>query len=86
MAYYVYLVECVDGTYYCGYTKDLEKRVYDHNNTVHGAFYTKNKRPVKLIYSEEYETQKEAMRREYEIKTYKRKKKEELVHSGIKEI
>ncbi|MFC1756313.1 GIY-YIG nuclease family protein [Patescibacteria group bacterium] len=82
MAYYVYLVECADSTYYCGYTKDLEKRVYDHNNTSHGAFYTKNKRPVKLIYSEEYETQKEAMRREYKIKTFKRKKKEELVQNN----
>ncbi len=83
MTFYVYLVECRDGTYYCGYTKDLEQRIHHHNNTNQGAFYTKNKRPVKLVYFEEYPTQKEAMRREYEIKSYKRKKKEELVKSRI---
>ena len=82
MSYFVYLLECSDTTYYCGYTKDLDNRVHQHNNTKQGAFYTKNKRPVKLIYTEEYPTQKEAMRREYEIKTFTRKKKETLVNGA----
>tara|TARA_Y100000310_G_scaffold343708_1_gene452636 strand:- start:4941 stop:5189 length:249 start_codon:yes stop_codon:yes gene_type:complete len=82
MPYFVYLVECRDKTYYCGYSSDLEKRVKTHNEGK-GAKYTKRRRPVKLVYSEDFETKSEAMKRELQIKSYSRKMKEDLVFSKI---
>ncbi len=78
MPYYVYLLECADGTYYCGYTSGLEERVYEHNHTDQGARYTKYRRPVKLVYAEEFQTKSAAMSKEYEIKGYTRRQKESL--------
>lgn len=82
---YTYIVSCRDGSLYTGWTKDLEGRVRAHNEGK-GAKYTKSRRPVKLVYYEKFETKKEAMRREYEIKQLSRKEKEQLIrkipHSG----
>ena len=77
--YFVYLVECSDGTYYCGYTNNLETRVEEHNNSKTGARYTKSSRPVKLIYSEKLKSKSLAMKREAEIKKLGRKGKEKLL-------
>ena len=78
--FFVYVMECADGTFYTGISNNLEKRLRQHNGEiVGGAFYTRNKRPVKLIYKEEYETHKEAMRREFAIKKLTRKQKELLL-------
>lgn len=82
---YTYIVSCRDGSLYTGWTKDLERRIKAHNEGK-GAKYTKSRRPVKLVYYEEFETKQEAMRREYEIKQLSRREKEQLVrkipHSG----
>ena len=75
---YTYLVECADGTLYCGWTNDLEKRMAAHNEGK-GAKYTKPRLPVKLVYYEEFETKEEAMKREYSIKQLTRKQKEKLI-------
>lgn len=75
---YTYLLECADKTLYCGWTNDLEKRVKAHNSG-HGARYTRPRRPVTLIYFEEFETKSEAMRREAAIKKLSRKEKAELI-------
>ncbi len=75
---YTYIVACQDGTFYTGWTNDLEKRICDHN-AGKGAKYTKSRRPVVLAYYEEYETKEEAMRREYAIKQMSRQEKEKLV-------
>ncbi len=80
MLFFVYLLECRDGSFYCGQTNDLEKRLDLHNKGV-ASKYTSRKRPVRLIYSEEYATRSEAMKREYQIKQLTRKEKEELVFS-----
>lgn len=77
---YTYIVECVDGTLYTGWTTNVQKRVKAHNEEKSGAKYTKAKRPVKLVYYEGYETKEEAMRREYAIKQLTRKQKLELIH------
>lgn len=80
--YNLYIVECADGTYYTGITNNLTKRLRQHNGEiVGGAFYTRNKRPVKLIYQENYETHLEAARREVVIKKMPRIKKEKLLNS-----
>ena len=75
--HYTYMLKCKDGTYYTGYTNDLEKRVKAHNEGK-GAKYTKGRGPVELIYYEEYEDKSLAMRREWEIKRLSKTQKEEL--------
>jgi putative endonuclease len=77
---YTYLLRCSDGTYYCGWTNDLDKRLAAHNSGK-GAKYTKTRRPVELVYYETFETKQEAMSREYHIKRLTRAEKEELVNS-----
>lgn len=79
--HYVYMVECADGSYYTGYTNNLEKRIKVHNSGK-GAKYTKARLPVRLIYWECFEKKQEAMRREWKIKQMPRRKKEELKKSG----
>lgn len=74
---YTYIVKCSDGTFYTGWTNNLEKRMEAHN-AGSGAKYTKPRRPVELVYYEMFQTKEEAMRREYEIKQLSRKEKLEL--------
>ena len=75
---YTYILECKDGTYYTGWTNNLEKRLKDHNEG-RGAKYTKARLPVSLIYYEEFQTKEEAMRREYAIKHMTRSEKDQLI-------
>lgn len=75
---YTYIVRCKDGSLYTGWTTDLRKRISAHN-AGKGAKYTKSRRPVKLVYSEEFETKEEAMRREYAIKHMSRPEKIRLI-------
>lgn len=74
---YCYIVECADGTYYTGWTTDVDRRIGEHN-AGRGAFYTKWRRPVELIYVEELSDRSTAMRREYEIKQMSHQQKETL--------
>lgn len=77
---YTYIVKCSDETLYTGWTNNLKKRLEAHNSG-RGAKYTKNRRPVELVYFEEYDTKQEAMKREYAIKQLSRQKKLALIHS-----
>jgi len=70
-----YVLECSDGSFYAGYTNDLPRRVSMHNDGK-GAKYTRGRRPVKVIYYEEYQSKTEAMRAEYYFKKLSRKNKE----------
>ncbi|MCD8916434.1 MULTISPECIES: GIY-YIG nuclease family protein [Staphylococcus] len=79
--HFIYIVKCKDGTLYTGYTNNVEARIQKHN-AGKGAKYTKTRRPVVLMYQEGYETKSEAMRREYEIKTYSRTQKLQLIERG----
>jgi putative endonuclease len=79
MAFFCYLLECADGTYYCGWTKDVERRVLTHNRG-QGARYTRARRPVRLVYVEELENQSEAMRREHRLKQKSHEAKTRLIH------
>lgn len=69
-----YILLCADGTLYTGWTNDIEKRISAHN-AGRGAKYTRSRRPVTLIYSEECATRSEAMSRESAIKKLSRKEK-----------
>lgn len=78
---YTYILQCSDGTLYTGSTTDLDRRVHEHNHSKVGAKYTKTRRPVELIYSEEFETLREAMVREAQIKKLSRGEKDKLLIS-----
>ena len=65
--------------YYTGWTNDLDKRLKAHNGGKSGAKYTRNRRPVTLVYYEEFQEKQEAMKREYAIKQLTRKEKENLI-------
>jgi len=73
--FYIYLLECADGSFYVGCTNNLAKRLKQHNESKWGAHYTKIHRPVALKYSEKFKTLKEARRREVETKGWRRGKK-----------
>ena len=75
---YVYILECADGTLYTGWTNDLEKRLKSHNDGK-GSKYTRARLPVKVVYTEVYETPSEARSREAKIKRLTRKEKLELI-------
>ena len=78
--HYVYILRCSDGTFYTGYTTDPVRRTRVHNSGK-GAKYTRARRPVELIYTEEFDGKREAQRREYAIKQLTRAEKEELIKS-----
>ena len=71
---YTYILKCKDGSFYTGWTNNLEKRIKDHN-AGKGAKYTKSRCPVELVYYETFDTKEEAMRREYAVKQLSRIKK-----------
>lgn len=79
--HFVYIVRCSDNSLYTGYTNNIEVRINKHN-AGKGAKYTKTRRPVVLVYQEMYETKSEALRREYEIKTFTRQRKLKLIEEG----
>jgi putative endonuclease len=76
--WYIYILECSDGTYYCGITNNFHKRMDDHNSGK-GAKYTRGRTPVKPVYWNIVENKSEALKIEYKIKQYTRKQKEELI-------
>jgi len=79
VAYYVYILQCSDNSLYTGITTDLERRVFEHNNSEKGAKYTKIRRPVILVYNEKCENRSIASKREYEIKKLSRTKKLNII-------
>ena len=80
MRNYTYILRCADDTLYCGWTNDLTARLAAHNSGK-GAKYTRGRGPVTLVYSECFETQGEAMRREAAIKKLSRAAKQALIDS-----
>ena len=78
MRHVVYVLECSDGTFYTGYTTDLERRVREHD-AGEGAKYTRGRTPVEVVHVERYDSRSAAMTREHEIKQLSRPAKEDLV-------
>lgn len=79
------MAECADGTFYTGWTTDIDKRIKAHN-AGRGAKYTRSRLPVRLVYLEEHDTKEEAMSREYHIKKLTRSDKEELIKNSKRPI
>jgi putative endonuclease len=85
MAFFCYLLECADGTYYCGWTKDVQHRLEMHNKG-RGAKYTRMRRPVALVYYEELSSQSEAMQRERRLKQKTHEQKAKLIHGFCEKL
>lgn len=79
--YYVYMLRCADGTFYIGFSNDVEKRVRIHNEGKAGAKYTKARRPVSLVYKELCESKSDALKREWQLKKLTRAQKQDLIMS-----
>jgi len=80
--YYAYLARCNDNSLYAGYTADLKSREVKHNEGK-GARYTRTRKPIKIVYHEEFKTKSEAMKREYQLKHLKKSDKENLIISSM---
>jgi putative endonuclease len=80
MPYYVYIILCTGGSFYTGYTKNVDERARLHANG-RGARYTKMHPPKKVVHVEQFESRAEAMRREKALKRLSHQQKEDLIKS-----
>lgn len=76
--WFVYLVECSDGSYYTGITNDPKRREADHNSDKRGSKYTRARQPVRLVYCEQHLAYT-VHKREYKIRKLSHKQKQELI-------
>jgi putative endonuclease len=77
--WYVYIVECKDGTLYSGITTDVARRIAEHNDSPKGARYTRARRPVTLVYKRKCMSRSDASIREYALKQLSRTDKQKLI-------
>lgn len=84
--WFVYVVECSDGSLYTGITTNLKRRISEHNSSKKGAKYTKSRQPVELIYFETASNRSEATMREINIKKLSKKNKIQLINSNTYKI
>lgn len=77
--WYVYILECCDGTFYTGITTNTERRLNEHNTGRQGAKYTRARRPVKLVFQQQCENRSDASKKEYRIRKLGRDDKKSLI-------
>ena len=82
--WHVYIVRCSDNSLYTGIAIDVDRRVDEHNNQALGAKYTRARRPVKLVHTENVASRSEAASRESVIKKLSKQEKERLISSSEK--
>ncbi len=82
--YLVYIIECEDKSLYTGITNDLERRFAEHKSGK-GGHYTSAKEVVKILYTEQHSNRSSALKREFEIKSWRREKKLELINKHEKD-
>ena len=80
--WHVYILLCSDNSLYTGYSNDPDKRFFGHQNGK-GGRYTRSRKPLKIIYTEKFETKPQALKREAEIKSWSRKKKIKMLNLNI---
>lgn len=78
--YFVYILKCADESLYTGIATDIQRRLDEHNNSDKGAKYTRARRPVNLLYSEEFPNRSEAQKREYFLKQLTKSQKIDLIN------
>jgi putative endonuclease len=82
----VYIVNCKDDSYYTGVTNNVERRIVEHNSGLDKNSYTYSRRPVKLVYSQEFSDPNEAIRFEKQVKGWSRAKKEALIEGNFEKL
>jgi putative endonuclease len=82
---FMYILQCADGSYYTGSTRDLDRRLINHQQW-EGANFTREKLPVKLVYYEEFNRVDMAFLREKQIQKWSRKKKEALINNNMEAL
>jgi predicted GIY-YIG superfamily endonuclease len=85
-SYFVYMLRCSDGTFYIGSTSNLSKRITEHETGALSNSYTYSRRPVNLVWSQEFPTHEEAFAFERQIKGWSRAKKKALIRDDWEEI
>lgn len=83
--FYLYILKCRDGSYYVGHTDDLDKRMDEHAEGSCGG-YTARRRPVELVFVDEFATREETIERERQLKGWSRAKKEALIRRDWEEL
>ena len=78
MSFWVYIIECADGSYYVGHTDDVEKRLAEHEQNTFKC-YTSKRLPIQLVFCSEFSTRDDALARERQIKGWSRRKKQALI-------
>ncbi len=86
MAWFFYVIRCSDDSLYAGVTTDLQRRISEHNSGKRGAKYTRSRRPVRLVFSEQLANRSEAQRKEISFKKLARKQKLEIILNHTPEI
>src|SRR5690348_1855824 len=82
-SWFVYILECADGSFYTGIAKDVERRCRQHESGK-ASRYTRSRRPTRLVFRETHASQGAALRREAAIKALKRREKQTLIESSRK--
>jgi putative endonuclease len=82
--WHLYVLLCADGSYYCGVTTEIARRINEHNTSAKGAKYTKVRRPVRLVYYKTYKDRSSAQKAEYEFKRLRRAQKERIIKEYTK--
>ncbi|TLY22376.1 MAG: GIY-YIG nuclease family protein, partial [Nitrospirae bacterium] len=85
MSFWVYMLCCADDSYYTGHTDSLEKRMAEHQSGECEG-YTSSRRPVRLVFSQEFPAREEALERERQIKGWSRRKKKALIRGDWAEV
>ena len=85
-SYYVYILRCLDGSYYVGITNDVERRLAQHQSGWDPKAYTHDRRPVELVYRAEFSEVADAIAFEKRVKRWSRKKKEALIAGEFEKL
>ena len=80
--WYTYMLRCNDRSLYTGITKDIDRRLAEHNSAKNGARYTRSRLPVKLVFLERFSSRAAAAKREYQLKRFSKKEKQKLVREA----
>ena len=84
--FWVYILRCEDGSYYTGHTDELEQRIAQHATGAIPDCFTFKRRPVTVVYTQEFSTREEALSAEMQIKGWGRKKKEAMIRGDWVEV
>ncbi|MBJ7880054.1 GIY-YIG nuclease family protein [Gelidibacter salicanalis] len=85
-SYYVYILECSDETYYTGFTSNLEQRFVEHQSGKYRESYTHNRRPLILVFYQEFVDPNQAIMIEKQIKKWSKAKKEALINNEFEKL